>query len=372
MTARPLLAVQPPISAAPGTTVGCRRKRTKRILVTALCFLSSSHGTADPGEPLPLFRTAAPLEVTINAPWRAIVRDRRNQDPYPALIQYLTESGEHEQLTLTVERRGRLRQKVCRFPPIMLRFARQDIEGTPFEGDKSIKMVTHCDNGNRWEQYYILEMLAYQIYNLITERSFRIRPLTVTYRDNRSERDDGPHFAFLIEDEKHVAKRNGLKKFELPEIHPARLDPAESSRFALFQYLIGNVDWSALGGPPGEDCCHNAKLIGPESGQPLYAVPYDFDSSGLVNASYAAPGEHLPISRVTERLFRGFCMHNATLDSARLEFMAQQRAIEEIIEREPRLTPRTRSRALKYLSKFYEVLEDPAKFARKITNACRK
>jgi len=324
------------------------------------------------GDGVVLFDTRDEVDVTLSAPWRDIIRDRDNQDAYPATLHYVDDSGARRSVALTVERRGKTRQRVCRFPPIRLRFDKDDVEATLFEGNKSIKMVTHCNNGNRWEQYYILEMLAYPIYNLITERSFRVRPLSVTYHDADRDKDDGPHFAFLIEDDKLVAERNDMDKHDLVEIRPERLDPLESSRFALFQYMIGNADWSSLGGPAGDDCCHNAKLIGPESGAPLYAIPYDFDSSGLVDAHYAVPNEALRISNVRQRLYRGFCLHNDTLEPARAEFLEKRGAIEAIIESESRLRARNRAGAIRYLQNFFDVLEDPASFERAITNACRK
>ena len=39
--------------------------------------------------------------------------------------------------------------------------------------------------------------------------------------------------------------------------------PADAARFALFQHMIANHDWSMRAGPEGDDCCHNAELIGP-------------------------------------------------------------------------------------------------------------
>jgi len=336
--------------------------------MVAMLAVSDAHA----GDAVALFETGDEVELTLSAPWRDIVRDRDNQDPYPAMLHYVDDSGARRSVALTVERRGKTRQRVCRFPPIRLRFDKDDVEGTLFDGNKSIKMVTHCNNGSRWEQYYVLEMLAYPIYNLISERSFRVRPLSVTYHDVDRDKNDGPRFAFLIEDDKLVADRNDLDKYDLVEIRPERLDPLESSRFALFQYLIGNEDWSSLGGPAGDDCCHNAKLVGPESGKPLYALPYDFDSSGLVDAQYAVPNEGLRISNVRQRLFRGFCLHNATLESARAEFLEKRDAIEAIVEGEPRLRPRNRSGAIRYLGNFFDVLEDPRSFERAITNACRK
>lgn len=342
-------------------------------MVCAGCLIAGSgSSSARASEAVALFRSGDTVELTISAPWRKIVRDRTNQDPYPASLEYIDESGSREIIALTVERRGKTRQRICRFPPVKLRFDKSDVKETLFEGNKSIKMVTHCDNGRRWEQYYILEMLAYPIYNVITDRSFRIRPLSVTYHDSDRDRNDGPRFAFLIEDDKLVANRNGLDKYDAAEIPADRLDSLESSRFALFQYLIGNEDWSSLGGPPGEDCCHNAKLIAPESGEPLYALPYDFDSSGFVDAHYAAPNDGLRISKVSQRLYRGFCLHNSTLETARDEFLQNKQTIQAIVEGEPRLRSRTRSRATRYLDGFFTVMEDPELFERAITGACRK
>ena len=356
---------------SPGPILGCFSAFAWRALVATFLVVVFHMPMAQADDGVALFESDDGIEITISAPWREVVRDRRNQAPYPATLHYADESGGRS-IPLTVERRGKTRQEVCRFPPIRLRFDKSDVAGTVFAGNKSIKMVTHCNNGQRWEQYYVLEMLAYQMYNLITDRSFRVRPLSVTYHDAERDNDDGPRFAFIIEDDKLVADRNGLDKFDAVEIRPAQLDSLESSRFALFQYLIGNADWSSLSGPVDDGCCHNAKLIAPESGAPVYALPYDFDSAGLVDAHYAVPNEALRITRVTQRLFRGFCLHNATLQSAREEFLDSRRALEMIVQTEPRLQPRYRVRATRYLGDFFDVVEDDRRFERAITDACRK
>jgi len=322
--------------------------------------------------PVPLFRSTDTLPLTITAPWRQIIRNKNNQSAYPATLLYIDSSGQSREIHLTVERRGVTRQRVCEFPPIKLRFARDAVAGTLFAGNKSIKMVTHCDPGRRWDHYYILEMLAYRMYNLITDRSFRVRPLQVSYQDSQREEADESRFAFLIEDDKLVAGRNGLKKSDALSFRPDDLESLQSSRLALFQYLIGNVDWSVLSGSEGNDCCHNSKPVVPDAGTPVYALPYDFDSSGMVDAHYAAPNESLPIRYVTQRLYRGFCAHNDTLEKARAELLAQRQAVMSVIEQEPGLRERTREKTLDYLQEFFDVLSDDKSFQHKIINACRK
>ncbi len=323
-------------------------------------------------KPDKLFSTRETLEVTLHAPWRDIVKNEDVKTPYPATIEFTDSMGQTQSIELTVERRGLTRQRVCQFPPIKLRFDKEKVKGTTFRGQKSIKMVTHCDKGDRWEQYYIKEMLAYYMYNLFTERSFKARPLSITYVDSKKGKKQDPRFAFLIEDDSDVAKRNELEKLKILEIDPDQLEPIDASRFALFQYLIGNVDWSALSGPDPKKCCHNAKLMGLDPNVNVYAVPYDFDSSGLVDAHYAAPNESLPINSVTQRLYRGFCEHNSTLESAKQEFLDNEQAIFDLVSSEGRLSTRSQKNMNKYVAKFYGVLKDQKKWNKFIIGKCRK
>lgn len=345
----------------------------------AVCLLlAASLATADeskPPKPPKLFATNDTLEITISAPWRDIQRQSKKQGAYPAELSYTSTTGQRVTLPLTVERRGVKRQEVCSFPPIRLRFEKAAVKNTVFRGQKSLKMVTHCESSKRYDQYYVLEMLAYRIYNLVTDYSFRVRPLSVSYVESKGGKSGKPRFAFLIEDDSDVAKRNGLKKVRIPRISTLRLKPGLTSEFSLFQYMIGNTDWAALSGPDPNECCHNVKLIGPDPLQPddkVYPIPYDFDSSGLVNAPYAAPPRGLPISNVTQRLYRGYCTHNAGLQAAREEFLSLEPAVYELLDQETRLNASSRKRARKYLGKFYGILKDQRAFNKYVIARCRK
>ncbi|MEE4329556.1 MAG: hypothetical protein V2J10_01720 [Wenzhouxiangella sp.] len=326
-----------------------------------------------PDPPVPLFSSNELVELRLDAPWRRLQREPEERGPYAARLHLLgaSDGGGPTTLPLTVEKRGVTRQELCSMPPIRLRFDEDEVEGSLFEGNRSIKLVTHCKSGSRWEQYYVLEMLAYRLYNRITELSFRVRPVMLTYADSERDRVDGPHFAFLIEDDRLVGNRHGLDKLELDEASPRQFSALQASRFALFQYLIGNTDFSPLSSAEG-DCCHNAKLIGEEESlDPLHPVPYDFDSSGWVDAHYAVPPAQLSLRDVTERQFRGFCAHNEGLEPARQEFLAARDDLVAIVEAEPRLSVRRRGTALRYLDDFFEVLTDDREFERRIIDECR-
>ena len=329
------------------------------------------------GEPKPakLFSSDDTLNVTLTAPWREITRNEKYQDPYPAKIEFTDELGNTMSLDMTAARRGITRQRICDFPPIKLHFEKEVVKDTTFHDQESLKMVTHCQRAERFEQYYILEMLAYKMYNLINDYSFRVRPLNVKYVDSKTGKTQESRFAFLIEDDSDVAKRNGLKKLDILKVKVSQLEPKVTSEFSLFQYLIANVDWAALSGPDSKNCCHNVKPIGPEPLTPqdnVYPIPYDFDSSGLVDTHYAAPARGLPIRSVTTRLYRGYCRQNSMLEDARKRFIEQEAAILAVISDEPRLHSNTKKKATKYIGRFYKTIKNPDDFERLVIEKCRK
>jgi len=355
--------------------------RTFITLVSTLAFLmlslQSLWAQNDPGKsdkPDKLFSSEDTLNVNITGPWRDIQRDAANQQPYPGKLEYKDAQGNPVSLDITVGRRGITRQRVCEFPPIRLRFDKEEVKGTLFRGQDSLKLVTHCESVKRFEQYFILEMLSYRMYNLITDYSFRVRPLNVTYIDSESGKKTEDRFAFVIEDDSDVAKRHDLKKVTVPKVRLSQLEPRETSKMSLFHYMISNVDWSALSGPD-DSCCHNTKLIGPEplqKGDKIYPIPYDFDSSGLVDAHYAVPAAGLPVKTVTQRLYRGYCVFNNELETTREEFLKQETAIYALVNNEDRLFTNTKNKSIKYLGKFFDIIKDPKDFDRLIIRKCRK
>jgi hypothetical protein len=327
---------------------------------------------ADQEKPANVFATDATLSLKLTGPWRDFMHDKSAKKKYSGTLEYVDESGAKHSMPVAFEARGHNRLKVCKLPGIKLIFQKGAVEGTPFHGETSLKLSTHCSSGERWEQYVVKEMLAYHIYNLVTERSFKVRALSVSYVDSADPSPDAPHFGFLIEHDSAMAKRNHLKKLDMPKIALDQLEPLEASRFALFEYLIGNTDFAQLSGPTPDRCCHNSVLIGENPQSKLYTVPYDFDSSGLVDAQYAVPNAILKISSNRERLFRGFCAYNATLQTARGEILRLEPKILELARAESRLTADSREAVTNYLTKGFELLRDDAKFARDVTEKCRK
>jgi hypothetical protein len=350
----------------------------KRLTIPGLLFcLLALYGPAaqsqDQPKPPKLFEDQSKLEVTLKGPWRRIMRRPDNPSRYEGQLLYTDANGQQQALDIGITTRGLTRRdKVCDFPPLKLWFDKEQLKGTEFRGQGSLKMVTHCKSSRAYEQYYVKEYLSYRIYNLITPYSFRVRPMMVSYLD--SERNSKPleRFGFLIEDIDDVAKRHELVELEIPEIAYTRLDPDEASNYMLFQYMIANLDWSATGGPDPVECCHNSKLIGKGvDANPVYSIPYDLDSSGLVDTHYAAPPQKLPVNSIRDRYYRGFCFHNDQLPAALQRFRERRQDILGLFHSEPLLTNQGRNNAVNFVMGFYEKLDSPDAIGEWLTDKCR-
>jgi hypothetical protein len=342
-------------------------------LVTTVLQIPIAGAEQPDSEPDKIFKSDDTMDVILSGPWRNLNKKSDEDIRWPAQLTYTDSNGDQHKIDIEVAPRGLTRREVvCDFPPLKLHFDKEKMKGTAFRGNASLKLVSWCHKSLRYQDYNLKEYLAYRVYNLVTEKSFRTRSLNISWVDNEAGGEPMKRFGFLIEDPDELAKRNDLVKLATPKVHRSRLDPMEASRYAMFQYLIGNLDWSSTGGRREDKCCHNSRLIGTaEDANPVFAIPYDFDSSGVVDAHYALPPEKLPVRRITQRLFRGFCLHRSTLPMVREEFMAQKASIIGLYRDEVRLSDKARKKALKYIEAFFTTVSDPKKFQDELIDKCR-
>ncbi len=337
------------------------------LLITPLSF------AAKDSKPPKLFSDASEMKVTLSGPWRTIQRNVKKDALYPVQLTYTGADGKQHTIDAEVAPRGITRRfRVCKFPPLKIHFDKEKMKGTEFRGNKSLKLVTYCQLNSKYEQYYVKEFLVYRIYNLLTEYSFRVKPMMIEYVDSENNVNSISRFGFLIEDLDDVAKRNDLEKLSVASISYKDLDPASTSNMSLFQFMVGNLDWAATSGPKKDSCCHNSKLIGAgNEKKPKYGIPYDFDSSGLVDAHYASPPDKLKVRNIRQRLYRGFCAFNDSLPQSAELLNVKKVDILALFENNSHLTDRTHHDAVRYLEGFYEILNDPKKFEKLIIDKCR-
>jgi hypothetical protein len=342
----------------------CRTFAIVMFMLPAVTLLAEESKT--PGI---LFQDVEILEATLTAPLTTLVKERPKENYLPGVFQYAVADGTAFKLDIEIRTRGHFRHNTCDFPPLSLNFKKSQTDGTLFDKQKKLKLVVHCDDSKRYEQIVLREYLAYRIYNAITNTSFRVRLLRVTYVDNEERRKEQVRYAFLIEHKNRLAKRYDMKDLEVERTTIAAIQPDRLNLTSVFQYLIGNTDFSPIAGPPGGGCCHNYVLFQKDT-DPLVAIPYDFDQAGFVDAPYASPNENLRIRTVRQRLYRGRCNNNQHIAASVDRIKDNRDAIYALVSDQEGLNPRVRKTLLSYIDKFYKVIDDPKKVEKQITKKC--
>ena len=339
------------------------------ITVVMFVFMSISALAEQSEAPDPLFQGDATLEVTIEAPMTTIVRKRSKDDYLPGVFRFTKSDGSTVDLDLEIRTRGHSRHDTCDYPPLSLNFKKSQTKGTLFDKQNKLKLVIHCKRSDRFEQMVLREYLAYRMLNVLTDMSFRVRLLRVKYVNTEKNKDRQVRYAFLIEHKNRLAKRYDLQDLKIDRTSVSSIQADQLNLTSVFAFLIGNTDFSPIAGVPNDECCHNYVLFGKE-GQPIFAIPYDFDQSGFVDAPYAIPNPKFRIRSVRQRHYRGRCVNNAYVAASLQKFRDTREEIYALVNEQEGLQPRTRRRLVDYIDDFYELIDDPEAVEKKITNSC--
>ena len=342
----------------------------RKSLIAIVLLLAAANAAAS--EPDPLFQDDSLIDVTITAPMKALLGHRPDEEYLAGALSYTEADGSIVEFDIGIRTRGNFRRqsRVCPFPPLRLNINKSQAKGSLFHKQNKLKLVAHCrDNSERYEQNLIREYLAYRILNTLTDISYRVRLARVTYVDSERNDEDRVRYAFFIEHKSRLSKRLGLAEISTSKIKVADLEGPYSDLTSLYQFMIGNTDFSPVAGAEGEDCCHNTTLFG-NDGEAIYAIPYDFDMSGLVDAPYAEPNPRFRIKSVTQRLYRGRCAYNDNLQTSIQLFQDNRDAIYELIGQQEQLEDSTRKRLSKFVDSFFDVIDNPKKVKREITSQC--
>jgi len=338
-------------------------------VVVLLLLITSANGQVS-AKPDPLFQTNDPLRVYLSGPFTTLIEERSKEDYLPGVVRYTEKDGTSVSLDLEIRTRGHNRHQNCDYPPVLLNFKKKQTTGTVFEGQNKLKLVIPCKYSSKYEQIILREYLAYRILNILTDMSFRVRLLQVSFDNIQKDQELVVRYAFLIEHKKRLGERYGMKEWEVERASVEEIVPDRLNLTSVFAYLIGNTDFSPIAGPPGEKCCHNYVLFRKEDAEPTFAIPYDFDQSGFVNAPYAVPASAFRIKTVRTRLYRGRCVNNEYLSGSLQRLNDRRRQIYVLINDQEGLTDYTRKSLINYVDAFYKIINDPRAVQKNIVGKC--
>jgi len=335
--------------------------RTCQVVVPLCCLLAVASRTAS-GQ-TPLFQDVAPLTLRLAGDFKELFRDRGEQRAEHAALLRFTTGTDSGSVKVDLRTRGIFRLKNCSFPPIRIDLPTGKVAHTVFAGQDKLKLVTHCRGDRLYERNLLKEYALYRVFNAVTDTSFRVRLAHVTYIDT-TKADTTIRYAFLIESDREFGRRLGADVVAQPHVHDAVTDASYMTLVALFQYLIGNTDWSVWGQ-------HNIAVFSDTATHKLFAVPYDYDFSGAVGAPYASPPAQLPIKTVRERLYRGYCQPDSILAGALARFRSAKDSIYAAVRAVPDLDDREKRSMLSYFDEFFRTIENRTLIDREFVRRCR-
>jgi len=306
-----------------------------------------------------LFNEETSLSLKLNYSKKDLLKFTNDSTYIKSSISYTEKNGDIKNMEVEIRARGNYRRTHCYYLPLWIKINKADSKGSIFENDKKIKIVLPCLKSKKSNDNVVKEYLAYKIFEALSPYYFETKLIPIHLEEQiNNKKIDHNLMAILIQDDKQLAAAfhgNKIKR----NIHPNGQDPVGSVRNALFQFMIGNTDYSAA-------YQHNEKLFFID--KKIVPVPYDFDMSGLVNSSYAivsvVNNVELPISRVTQRMYRGFAEDEEVVEQVRQEFLDRQTEVFNIVDQNQIFfeNPKEFVEAREFLSDFYQILSDDKKF----------
>lgn len=197
-------------------------------------------------------------------------------------------------LKVDVRPRGKFRRRTCDIPPLKLKFRKKELRAAGLDTLNEIKLVVPCFDNPQGEELLLREYIAYRMFERLSPNSVRARLVKVAFRDRHVEQVRAPVFCLLVEHDEQVAARLKGQIQQIFEVPNDSLYLDQAALTVMFEYMIGNTDWSIADG-------RNLYMLKPAGSDKIQLIPYDFDFSGLVSAPYASPRIDTGLKKVQDR-----------------------------------------------------------------------
>ncbi len=294
-----------------------------------------------------LFKSDEILELVLQSDFAALLNDRgEDPDYHKGIIYYTDQQGDNIVVDCELRTRGHFRRNPahCRYPPIRVKITDSPPEDYLFRNQDKLKLVVQC----QIEENVLMEYLAYRIYNQLTDLSFRVRLARITYQDLATNQTYTTKYGFFLESVDELSARLKMVEYE-PHIIPNFLERNEGISMAVFEFLIGNDDWALTSE-------HNVVVLHDTLRDQLFAVPYDFDWSELVDAEYTKP-EGIPDWQLSDRnVYKGLCMTENDYEYQMQFFNNKKTDVLAMIDMVPDLTKNRRQKARRYIENSYAAI----------------
>jgi hypothetical protein len=202
-----------------------------------------------------LFEEEEPLNVSLCFDIDRFMKEKPENEYLDAQIAIYGKDTIYSGLRISA--RGNFRRRTCEFPPIMLNFDDFETGYSDLDDLNKVKLVSHCQDEEIYDIYLLREYLIYKIYNIVTDYSFRVRLLNMSYYDIKFDTLYANKIGFIIEPVNTLEERFGEGEIEDTTLTSEAIENVLMLKLSLFQYLIANSDWFL-------PSMHNLKIFGDE------------------------------------------------------------------------------------------------------------
>jgi hypothetical protein len=299
-----------------------------------------------------MFQDEDILDVILRFDMTTYLRKKPKDDFLKAEMTIVRGQTDTLKRDIRLKTRGEFRNRYCSLAPIELNFRKVKFGYSDLDSIRKMKLVNQCSWGSSSESYILREYLVYKMFSVLTDSSYRVRLLQITMIDSEKDRKPTVQYGFFIEPDEMLAKRMNAVELRTTMLTQKHIFPEVMDRISIFNYMIGNYDWSV----PGPHNIRVFKTFTATGEQLGIAIPYDFDWTGVVNASYALPAENVGTESVRERLFLGICRSENIFRTRLNDFARHKDDFYKIVNDFPYLKPREKADVTKYLDQFFDQL----------------
>ena len=332
------------------------------VFLGLLINLHASASSTSSDEKFGLFSTDDILAITLKTDLKRLIKDKFKDEYQEGEI-----TVSNKTYPIRLKARGNNRREVCSFPPVILNFSKTVFEDKSFDQLKKLKLVNSCKMAATYEQYILREYMIYKAFNLMTDKSFKVRLLKIDYVDSREKVKTVTRYGFVIEDQYMMAKRLDGIIIKREGIRDQSTNKEHIIMLSIFQFMIGNTDWQV-------PRLHNLKLLklNTVTETTPYVIPYDFDHTGMVDAAYSVPSPILGIETLRERLYWGKCYTEGELQLAINQFLNNKDAIYNLYQNFELFDKSSRNSSIEYLDSFYKIIENEKSWKYWFMDKCRQ
>ena len=257
---------------------------------------------------------------------------------HKALCELTKTDGKIVRMPAEVRLRGQFRvdTNYCDMPQLKVKLDKK------FMGIKSFDLVLPCRNNPDYTQYLLQEYLLYKMYQRFCAYSYNTKLIKLNIQNQGKHKETYHVYAILQESDQDLEERFEAKEVETLPLDSHQINPLIQNKILVFQYVIGNDDWSI-------NDMHNIKIF-EKKNKELFPVPYDFDFAGIISTPYTSfdstgfytdniPDKESPLHRFVLNEFAFF----------NKEFVS-------MIEKDTLLTPATKKRSMIYLKNTLDML----------------